>query len=65
MPKRPLSAYNLFFRDQRNALVADAEEEDAADDDEASVSGATNMAESGGKRKHRKSHGKVGFVSII
>ena len=46
-PKRPLSAYNLFFQHERNRIVGD------------SPAGAD-----GNKRKHRKSHGKIGFESL-
>lgn len=46
-PKRPLSAYNLFFQHERNRIVGD------------SPAGAD-----GTKRKHRKSHGKIGFESL-
>lgn len=50
MPRRPLSAYNLFFQEQRKKLLGGA-----ADDVE--NSGCS-------KRKHRKRHGKIGFADL-
>ena len=50
MPKRPLSAYNLFFRKKRRELLGD----DAKDFE----------IEDQAKRKHRKSHGKIGFAEM-
>jgi predicted RNA-binding Zn ribbon-like protein len=50
MPRRPLSAYNLFFKEQRKKLLGG---DDAEDD---------NLASS--KRKHRKTHGKIGFADL-
>ena len=32
MPRRPLSAYNLFFRDQRLALIQEQEQQEHKDD---------------------------------
>ncbi len=52
MPRRPLSAYNLFFREQRNLLLGTTEEEVAG----------KNPAPS--RRKHRKTHGRIGFADL-
>lgn len=58
-PNRPLSAYNLFFQQERALMLKDSNAPDSTKD-EASEIPANNV----GRRIHRKTHGKVGFAEM-
>ena len=55
-PKRPMSAYNIYFKEQRALMLSDIPDENGE------YRGHDEGIEESGKRK--KSHGKIGFQEL-
>eukprot|EP00532_Pseudo-nitzschia_australis_P001575 CAMPEP_0168194354 /NCGR_PEP_ID=MMETSP0139_2-20121125/19144_1 /TAXON_ID=44445 /ORGANISM="Pseudo-nitzschia australis, Strain 10249 10 AB" /LENGTH=741 /DNA_ID=CAMNT_0008117869 /DNA_START=179 /DNA_END=2404 /DNA_ORIENTATION=+ len=64
-PMRPLSAYNMFFQNQRERIVAGNSEDATAEEIEASVTKLLQSKTRGPKkRQDRKSHGQISFGDL-
>jgi HMG (high mobility group) box len=66
VPRKPLSAYNLFFQLERENIINGQEDSNYTFENVARIAqvyyeqGKTDMP----KRKHRKSHGKISFAEL-
>lgn len=66
-PRRPLSAYNLFFQLERQRLIAGVPPDapfTAEDVERVAIERREQDANGKPKRKHRKSHGKISFAEL-
>jgi hypothetical protein len=61
-PKRPLSAYNLFFQLERERLVTGDDQKNVLFEEISAVCEHHKLKKE--KRKHRKTHGKIGFADL-
>mmetsp|Transcript_124972 Transcript_124972/g.186646 ORF Transcript_124972/g.186646 Transcript_124972/m.186646 type:complete len:431 (+) Transcript_124972:157-1449(+) len=61
-PKRPLSAYNIFFQHQRSRIVDGFTEPAPPEEIVRSIEGI--LSKSREKRRHRKTHGRISFGDL-
>jgi hypothetical protein len=61
-PKRPLSGYNLFFKMERERIINDRQDKKVTWEDIAGFQFERGHVHT--RRRHRKSHGKIGFREL-
>jgi len=62
-PLRALSAYNFFFRDERDRIIHDAEHDWSSDKQKKLLADHWTRDRTK-KRRHRKTHGKIDFTTL-